>query len=205
MTASKRNILKAGILIALALTAGYAGAALRGHPDPTGLHATVRATRFELVDSSGRAIAILAANPASPGGGDAGAALVLTDPRGVRRCELGISRGNSAPFLRLYGGDGAERVGVLLGYHDDPVLTLRDAQRIRTILGARHGDTPGPSEDQWGLSLYGRKEGADASIGFYRWADDTYQAAVTIRDGAGRKWEAIAGGPLRPIPLSKGR
>ena len=202
MTAT-RSVLKVSVLVLLTLGAGYVGGALHGWMDQAQPLATVCAKRFELVDGSGRTLAVLASNSASPGGGDAGATLSLTDPRGVPRCELGMNRGNSTPFLRLYGRDGAERVALVLGYQDDPVLTLGDGRKTRAVLGARHGDMPGPAEDRWSLSLYARKDGADANIGFYRWADNTYHAAVTLRDGTGRKWEAAAGEPLKPIPMTK--
>jgi RHS repeat-associated protein len=89
------------------------------------------------------------------------------------------------------------------GYVQGDPVNHKDNQKIRAILGARHDDAPGPGEDKWALSLYARKDGADANIGFYRWADDSYHSVVTLRDGAGRKWEALAGGPLKPMPLEK--
>lgn len=200
-----RIILKKGIPTLLALGAGYAGGVLHTWLNQTKASATIRANRFELVDPSGKTVAFWTPNPALRAGGDAGAVMVFADPRGARRCEFGISGGNSAPFLRFYGEDRAERVGVMLGYNNDPVIFLRDSQKIRAVLGANHGDAPSPSEDQWGLSLRARKEGAGASIGFYRWWDDTYRAAVTLGDGANRTWEATAGGELKPVPFAKPR
>jgi hypothetical protein len=199
--------LRAGIPIVLAVAAGYFGGALRERLYQARSLDKVSAARFEVLDGAGRPVVVLASNPLPQGHQDAGAALTFTDPRGVRRCELGTSLGDSTPFLRLYGGDGAERVRVQLGYRDDPVVTLRDGQRIRAILGARHGDMAGPSEDKWSLSLFGRKEGVAADIGFQRWLDDSYQAAVTLLDGTGREWRAVAGEPMKPvpIPLRKGR
>lgn len=193
------STLRVSLLTTLALTAGYVGGSARGWLDHAPPIATVRARRFELVDGAGRAIAVLAPNPTSLQAQSAGATLVIADPRGVRRCQLGFNPGDGGPFLRLYGSDGAKRVDVGLGPYDDPVLTLRDGRKVRAVLGARHGDMPGPGEDNWSLSLYARKERAGADIGFFNWWDDTYHAGITLRDGAGRKWEAAAGAPLKPL------
>jgi hypothetical protein len=137
-----RSKLKKGIPTLLALGAGYAGAVLHTWLNQTKASATIRATRFELVDPSGKTIAFWTPNPAVRTGGDAGAVMVFADPRGVRRCELGMSGGNSAPFLRFYGEDRAERVGVMLGYNSEPLILLRDSHAIRATLGANHGDAP---------------------------------------------------------------
>ncbi len=198
-----RIISKQGISTLLALGAGFAGGVFHTWSSQIQAPTAIRATRFDLVDASGNTVAFWTPNPALSTGGDAGAALVFTDPRGVRRCELGMSGGNSAPFLRFYGADRAERVGVMLGYKDDPAIFLRDSDGIRATLGAAHGDAPSPSEDQWGLSLRARKEGAGASIGFHRWWDGAYDATVTLSDGAGRTWKAATGGQLKPVPLVK--
>ena len=92
-----------------------------------------------------------------------------------------------------------------LGYDSDPVLLLSDRYRVRAVLGATHGDAPGTSEDQWGLSLRARKEGAGAWIGFTHWGSGLYQSGVSLRDGDGRKWEEVVGEELKPLPLVKRR
>ena len=106
------SILRKSISLVLALGAGFLGSELHSRLHQGRPYGTIRSARFELLDESGKTIAFWAANPVLRNSGDSGAVLVFVDPRGVRRVELGMTGGNSGPFLRLYGGDKAERVGV---------------------------------------------------------------------------------------------
>lgn len=167
----KQFILNRGIPTLRALGAGYSGSTLHAwfnHGKPLG---TIRAPRFELIDESGGQASTghPTSGPERPERSEP--VLVFADPRGIRRCELGMNAGDSAPFLRFYGDDSAERVGVSLVYHSDPVLLLRDGYRIRAALGAPPGDAFSPAEDEWGLSARARTEGPGANIGFLRWWD----------------------------------
>lgn len=196
MTLSTKT-LRYSASVLLALGAGYIGSAVQMRWCHRIQSGEVRATRFELMDNAGRVVALWATAQGS------GAVLAFADVKGMRLCELGIGGRNGPPFLRLYGKDGKERVTAVLGYDDDPVLLLSDAHRARAVLGASHSDAPGPSDDQWGLYLRGREADASASIGFFRWWDNTYHAGVRLSDGPGRVWEAEAGTSLRPIPVHR--
>jgi hypothetical protein len=200
-----KNTIRRAIPLLLSLGAGYAGSALHMWINSSKGTRTIHASRIELTDDSGRTVISLRANRATHTGGDGEAALAFTDPRGFRRIELGMSGGNNTPFLRFYGSDSRQRIGLLLGYDDDPALQLCDSNRIRAVLGATHGDAPSSAEDQWGLSFRAQKEGAGASIGFNRWWDMSYQAGVTLTDGSGRTWKAVAGSDLKPNPLIRRR
>jgi hypothetical protein len=189
---------------ALAFAAGYSGSAIHDWANRD-RRQTVRAGRFELLDPAGNTIAVWTPNRRSQDGGDLGAKLVFDNGRGDERLVLGTHSGNSTPFLQFYGRDSIERVGVSLGYDDDPLISMSDRQKVRVALGSKHGDAPGPGDDQWGLTLQGRKEGVSANIGFVRWWDGHYQSGISLDGGEGPKWEAVAGGRMNPVPLGKRR
>jgi hypothetical protein len=198
----------------IAVFGGFFGSLLHGWMRPN--LAAIRANRFEVVDTSGRVLSYWGPDrdPHIPAATRKGILLVFLDPDGVRRCEIGSRSGDYGPELLFYGKDGPSDVKperylsqphfrAALGYNEDPILTMRGRGGSQVILGAIHGDAPSPSEDQWGLSLRAWTVPAGANIGFFRWWDGSYHASVAIRDGAGRNWEAAAGGELKALPIVK--
>ncbi len=194
------------------MVGGFAGSALHGliGPKPT----TVRAERFEIINSSGHLASFWGPDPdpqISPGT-LRGTLMVFLDPNGVRRCQVGTSLGDYGPVILFSGKEGPRgasiqqdqyRLWLGLGDHEDPFLYMRGSNGSQVKLGAEHGDAPGPGEDQWGLSLRAWQVRAAASIGFTRWPDGHYRAGVHLDDGEGSRWNASAGAPLKPLPLVK--
>ena len=192
------------VIVVIAVVGGYLGSALHDlmKPGPT----TVRAGRFEVIDPSGRLV--------SYWGPDAnlrilvetlkGTLLVFMDLHGVRRCQIGARVGDNGPELVFFGTDGPSagpRVGIDLGETGSPVLHMRGNDGDRMVLGAMYGDVYGQPELGWGLSFRARAASASAGIGYGRWLNGTYRSSVSLSDGTGKTWEALAGDELKPLPL----
>ena len=180
----------------VALTGGFVGSAAHDWVKTT--PATIRAKRFEVVTTSGKALSFWGpdADPQIPTATPKGMLLVFMDPNGVRRCQIGSSIGDYGPELLFYGKDGPSearhqqylpqpRFQIGLGYNEDPGLVMRDGTIERVLLGAVHGDAPGPSEDTWCLSLREPTSTlvrSRASLCAYRALDGSHGAQVLITD-----------------------
>jgi len=165
--------------------------------------ASIRAKRFEIVGPSGKILSYWGpdSDPQIPAATPKGVLLVFMDPNGVRRCQVGAGVGNYSPELQFYGKDGPSetkpqqylphpRFSIGLGYNDDPGLAMRDQSVERIVLGAVHGDAPGPSEDTWCLSLrepVTTLVRSRASLCAYRALDGTHGAETLIID-RDRRW-----------------
>jgi hypothetical protein len=157
-------------MLVTALLAGLAGGLaprLLTVPKPSGnRYGTIRATRIELVDESGRVRAFI--------GTDKGrdTALVFVDDQKRERAVFGLWYGSSIPTLVMRGGDGEDRVTFRLSPRVDerPVILLRDHERTRVHLGFYENDAPGPQDEEWAIRFcapYGF-EGTLAAVGVQR-------------------------------------
>jgi hypothetical protein len=206
---------------AIAVCGGFLGSTIHewAKSSPT----TIRARRFEVLSPAGATLSYWGPdnNPTIPAATPTGALLVFIDTNGIRRCQVGSRPGDFGPELVFYGKDGPsetrpsvyrsqERFSIALGSFEDPILSMHGHGLQRVSLGAIHGDAqPDPTEDQWGLSLRAGavREGEPrpgADIGFFRRWDGSYHSLVTLNDGTGADWQAVAGRELKPIPLLKG-
>jgi hypothetical protein len=200
-----RDLLRHGIVVALAMCSGYLGAALRDWTRKA--PPAIRAERFEVVGQSGNVLGYF--------GQDSdtrmhNVLLVLLDPRGVRRCEVGVG-GNYDPHLLFYDKNGPPdkperydsqpRISIGLGWSGSPTLAMRGTGGDEMRLGAIHGDVYGEPELGWGLSFRAWTVPATADIGYFRWWDGSYRSSITLANGAGKHWQAIAGDALKPLPI----
>jgi hypothetical protein len=194
------------IVAIIAVGGGFVGGLLHDliQPKPS----TLRAERFEVVDRSGRIASYWGpdADPQIPNTTPRGTLLVFSDPHGVRRCQIGSRAGDTGPELLFFGRGGptdGPRVGIELGGTGSPSLHMRGQGGDKMDLGAMYGDVSGRPELGWGLSFRAWDVQASAGIGYSRWWDGTYRSAVSLTNGAGKTWEAIAGDKLKPIPLAR--
>ncbi len=118
----------------------------------------VRATRFELIDGSGRIVAGLEPSPDGP-------RLRFIDQEGRSRIELGM-HGDESPYVVLIGNDKRPRVSIRVDSFGNPNVTMSDDQWDgRLSLGAHPSDLPavGPLPD-WGLFLNPSRHDNYASV-----------------------------------------
>jgi hypothetical protein len=209
-----RDLQRHAAVVVLATCGGYFGATIQEWTKAA--PATIKARRFEVVGQAGNVLGYL--GPASDtrvsDTTQRGLLLVFLDPSGVRRCQIGVSDGSYSPRLLFYGKDGPPdkpkpydysqpRLGIGLGWTDSPTLNMRGQAGDKVALGAIYGDVSGTPELGWGLSFRALKVSATADIGYARWLDGTYRSSITLNDGAGNRWEAIAGEKPKPLPLRK--
>jgi len=130
---------------------------------------TVRASRFELTDDTGRVVAFW--------GIDRGNNTVLAFLR--KATQVGVSDGLSdsftrftkqnsneafavglisteAPFMNLLGDDGQSRAFLYLNSQQKPVFAMSDERfEGRLTLGFVNNDAPSPRDDEWALLFRG--------------------------------------------------
>lgn len=196
-----RNI----IVAVIAVAGGFVGGVL--HDQIQQKPSTLRAERFEVVDRSGRIASYWGpdADPQIPNSTPRGTLLVFSDLQGVRRCQIGSRSGDTGPELLFFGSGGptdGPRVGIELGGTGSPSLHMRGQGGDKMDLGAMYGDVSGKPELGWGLSFRASDVRASAGIGYGRWWDGTYRSSISLANGTGKIWEAVAGDKLKPIPLA---
>lgn len=154
--------MKQNLVITVALIAGFAGGIVGSHlmAGAETLPTVVRARSFELLDSTGRAIAfwgtdkfgypVLAFVRAEPGAGIHQSPLPIDDPAN-QQIALGLMGGG--PFLDLRGTDGKTRIRLNLAVYQRPVMWMADETGPRLWLGYRQSDAPTADENDWALSF----------------------------------------------------
>lgn len=129
---------------------------------------TVRSTRFELVDSSGKVSAFWGVDRGNnivlafiqPDSGGTPPSERLNQPR--QQMRLTGQNPNEAfavgmmstevPFLNIAGKDGTSRALLYLTQQQKPLLNMADERReSRLELGFISNDAPGPEDDDWAL------------------------------------------------------
>lgn len=142
----------------------------------------VQASKFELVDESGKQRAILAVDA------DHRSVLEFLGEHGETRSRLGISSDGS-PFLALIGSDSKVRAVLHLDKTERPSLAMSDESwQGRAVLGFLAHDSP-PSDGDW---LLFRAPGAVpdfASIGVLKnRAEGSLTGRVSVRSTSGKVW-----------------
>lgn len=148
----------------------------------------VRASRFELVDRSGRTVAALGRN-------QTGEVVLTFDGAGGRELAAFGLHHDRSPFLNLMGKDGKIRLTLSLGRADKPLLGMGDEREEgRVLLGFMEQDAPAgasSSWDDWGLLFRSPASLADlASIGLVADSKGVPSGRVAVRSATGRQWTA---------------
>jgi hypothetical protein len=171
-----------------AFFAGLAGGWVSRFVAPRGADirlTTVKAERFELVDSNGKVVAFLGSGEHQDTG------LIFLDEKMRQRAKFGVWADSGTPQMIMSGDDGKERFSIQMSRLDDrPMIMLRDHERTRIRLGFEQNDVPGPKDENWALRFY-RPDGSEedlAGIGMYRDLDDKMQGFTYARAKDGHKW-----------------
>jgi hypothetical protein len=180
-------------IVVLSVASGFGGGMLsmKSHVVEAADHQTIRATRFELVDASGKSIAFW--------GTDQDDQLIIAFTGGTQSelAAFGLLSGLNGG-LRISGIDATPRATLLVGYHERPSLSLYDEKgRGRVGLGFVTSHTPGPEEvahDAWALEFYatgqhGHRE--QAAIGYSKAASGLgWDGSIFLEDSKGKTWKA---------------
>lgn len=121
--------------------------------------ATLKASRFELVNSSGASVATWSVQ-----GNESH--LRFLSGRGGTPVDIGVLA-DGRPFVSMAGRDGKRRIVLELDQRDKPILGMSDERwEGRVVLGFVEPDTYTPEWDNWGLIFNPvGSEQAAASIG----------------------------------------
>ncbi len=169
-----RSIVKQGLSLLLSCVFGAVGASfyLRLQSARPEKVSVVRASRFELTDSTGRVVAfwgtdrgnntVLAFLPKTAGDvGPNGELKLPSEPTGFTRQNpneafaVGLMS-NQVPFMNLMGKDGKSRTLLYLTDQQKPVLHMSDGRSEgRLMLGFVSNDVPSPEDDEWALLFRG--------------------------------------------------
>lgn len=142
----------------LSLALGFAGGVLATRVVPprslNGQAQVVKATRFELADSSGRTVSIWGQNK-----GTGEIILEFDDPNQQPRAEFGIKPSQLhdsnatayTPFMVLIGPDSKPRIQQILDPDARPVLAMGDSKSENRLLLGRfnRGDSSPDMKDKW--------------------------------------------------------
>lgn len=135
--------------IIIACAAGFLGGTLASRaPVQASSPEVVRASKFELLDASGRPVARWETDPKTKN-----VRLSFLEKGGSVGLDIGVSS-DVLPFVRMNGRDGKNRIALELGPGDRPGLNMSDARWLgRISLGQAGTDTPDIPDrlDQWVL------------------------------------------------------
>ena len=138
--------------VVAATVAGFMGGTLTSHaPVQASSPQVVRASRFELVDSAGRALARWEVDPKTNN-----THLCFLARGGGVGLDAGVFP-DAAPFLLMNGRDGKNRITLVLDGFDKPELAMSDERwQGRLLLGHRGTDTPDIPDrtDEWTLEFH---------------------------------------------------
>jgi hypothetical protein len=179
--------------VALAAIAGYAGGLISARPRAADAAAggPIRATRFELVDASGKTLGYWGFDHRYEGR----LVIAFTGGKSGELAAFGLA--DQDGFLTLTGTDGKQRAALAVG-DGRPSLVLGDEKwSSRVSLGSFGSDAPGPGEDNWGLIFRappGEKDlrhPVPAAIGYSRNASGLgWDGSAYIEDSTGKVWKA---------------
>jgi hypothetical protein len=145
--------------------------------------AVVRGSKFELVDDSGRQIAIWQGDQS----GRSALSFLGSDQKEV--ITLGLQPDKS-PILNMMGKEGKIRLTIRLGTGDKPVLGMGDEKwEGRVILGYIEPDVRSERDDDWGLLFRAPGLGsALASIGVTSGPSLATSGHLAVRSSSGKQW-----------------
>jgi hypothetical protein len=127
----------------------------------------VRASAFELLDTTGRPIARWSTDPITRD-----VHLSLLSRAGGTALDLAVWS-DGRPFIAMNGRDGKKRVVIELDESDKPLLAMNDERwEGRILLGHQRGDAPEPSDpwDSWRLEFRPFGGGSVALLGMNKTA-----------------------------------
>jgi hypothetical protein len=136
------------LLLVLASAFGFVGGAVfsRVSPMKETNPDVVRASKFELVDRSGKSLAFWGVEPESR-------RIVMSFNSEQEHSVASFGISHMSPFLEFSGGDGKTRLVLKLGRNDRPYLAMGDERTEgRILLGFVQPDTDfGEPGDDWAL------------------------------------------------------
>jgi len=179
------------VIPATAVLAGLAGGLaprlLTAQKSSGDRYDTIRATRIELVDESGKVRAFIGMDR------ERDTALVFVDDQKRERAIFGVWYGSSSPKVVMRGGDGKDRIIFNLSARvdDRPTIFLRDHDSTRVSLGFDENDAPDPKDEDWAIrfSPPHSYQHELASIGINRDPhDDKMKGFVFVKGKDGQAW-----------------
>jgi hypothetical protein len=178
-------------IVVLSAVSGFGGGILsvKSQVVDAASQQTIRATRFELVDSSDKSIAFW--------GTDQVGQLVIAFTKGTQSelAAFGLFSGVRGG-LSFNGIDTSPRVALVIGDHGKPGLSLYDDKgRGRVGLGFITADSLDPDPDTWGLVLSAPPGESGhrvrAAIGYSRnLSTHGWDGSILLEDNAGKTWKA---------------
>jgi|HubBroStandDraft_1064217.scaffolds.fasta_scaffold164161_2 hypothetical protein len=172
--------------IAATMLCGFAGGwvATQFQPTAAASDKAIKASRFELVDTSGRIRAVLGMHD----GLDVPVLWFLTRS-GQEVASIGLS--SSLPSIRFMGVDGRPRAVFCLTAGQRPLIALGDERwEGRIKLGAIEEDAS-PHGADWGLEFTGAVPShVLAGMGLVRDSGGQFLGTLTVEDGKGKTFRA---------------
>ena len=173
------------LTLTLVMVCGFIGGSISNRMCPVraAVPEVVRASRFELVNESGKQI--------GSWGRDPGGQTVLTfvEKDGKEMAGFGL-RSDDSPFLDMAGRDGKVRLTLRLGARDKPLLGMSDEKwEGRVLLGFIEHDVASPRSDDWGLLF--RAPGSFsglASIGVTSNPAGMRSGLLSVLSRTGKRW-----------------
>jgi hypothetical protein len=157
-----RSVVKFAVTIAFSGVVGYfaGNTGAISHVEAAARPGTLRASRFELVNSGGASVATWSVQ------GNEAHLRFLSGRGGDVPVDIGVLS-DGRPFVSMAGRDGKRRIVLELDQHDKPILGMSDERwEGRLVLGFVEPDTYTPEWDNWGLMFNPvGSEQAAASIG----------------------------------------
>jgi hypothetical protein len=182
------------LTLILAMTSGFIGGSIASHlqsqsPATPGI---VRASRFELIDESGRRISAWERDSRGQ------SLMTFVNKDGNELATFGLLNTGS-PFLNMTGRDGKVRLTLGLGAKDKPLLGMGDEKwEGRVLLGFIENDTPSArdengalsaSDDDWVLLFRAPGHISDlASIGAISNRAGAKSGEISVRSSTGKRW-----------------
>jgi len=190
------------LTVLLAAIAGYAGGLVSGWPPRVraAKGGTIRATRFELVDSSGKVLSYWGFDPVYRGR----LVLAFNARKGGELAGYGVDVGGPGStidlsFLTLGGWPLRERAGLWATSHG-ATLTIHDGKwspRVKLGFCGGSDDSTAPLRDRWCFDIFpsladmGTRRGPAVSMGY--WKDPSgpsWRGWGLVTDSSGKEWKA---------------
>lgn len=168
----------------LATISGFVGGYISSRMQSVSASTTdvLRASRFELVDESGRRIGAWERDSKGR------SVITFVGKDGNELTTLGLA--NDSPFLNMAGRDGKVCLTLHLGRADKPLLGMGDENwEGRVLLGFIEHDVPSRHGDDWGLLFRAPGSLPDlASIGTTSNSAGVRSGRLSVRSSTGKRW-----------------
>ena len=175
------------LTFSIAVFIGFLGGAVftQRHTADAAAPQTVRATRFELVDDSGKVLGAWGRES----NGETALSFLGRDAKPL--AAFGVNSGRK-PFLTLSGSDGRMRADLSVGWGERPILAMSDEKwEHRVKLGFLASDAPSLEEETWGLVFTAPGRRILAGIGYGKdYTKGTLNGQISVRNSEGKTWRA---------------